>query len=97
LANSTVNYCEPAVIIDATAFITTAIRDGEARDGGSRGEIFKHLGGGVAVNRQICGTGAVDGHVVRNLKCAAGQQDGTGDTGRVNRVAVTGCGKRVAQ
>ena len=60
-------------------------------------EIFKHAESGVAVDRQTSGTGAVDGHVVGNLKFAAGQQDGAGDAGGVNRVAVIRDGERVAQ
>ena len=61
------------------------------------GEIFKHAESSVAVDRQISGTGAVDGDVVGNLKFAAGQQDRAGDAGGVNRVAVIRDGERVAQ
>ena len=94
--------CEPSVVKDAAPSIVVAsggkaIRDGEAGDSDVGPEIFKHAGSGVAVDRQISSTGAVDGHVVVNLKFAAGQQDGAGHAGGVNRVAVIRDGERVAQ
>ena len=51
-------------------------------------EIFKHAESGVAVDRQIFSTRAVNRHVVGNLKFVAGQQDSAGHAGGVNRVAV---------
>ena len=94
--------CEPSVVKDAAPSVVVAsggktIRDGEAGDGDVGPEIFKHAGSGVAVDRQISRTGAVDGHAVINLKFAAGQQDGAGDAGSVNRVALIRDGERVAQ
>ena len=90
---------EASVVEDPTSVvvINTAVSDGEAGDGDVRGEIFKHAGSGVAVDRQISSTRAVDGHVVVNLKFAAGQQNRAGDAGGVNRVAVIRNGKCVAQ
>jgi len=88
------------VIKDATpsvAISSTAIRDCEAGDGDVRGEVLKHAVGSVAVDRQIFGTGASDGHVVGNLKFAAGQPDGAGDAGGVNGVAVFRDRERIAQ
>jgi hypothetical protein len=41
--------------------------------------------------------GAIDGHIVGNLKFAAGQQNRTGYTGSVDRVTVIRGGERVAQ
>ena len=73
------------------------IRDGEAGEGDVGREIFEHTGSGVAVDRQVFCTRTVDGHVMVNLKFAAGQQDGSGDAGGVNRVAVIGDGKCVTQ
>ena len=100
VAHGDVAECKPSVVKDPTPSIVVsskAVGDGETGDGDVRGEIFKHAGTGVAVDRQISGTGAVDGHVVGNLKFAAGQQDGAGDAGGVNRVAVIRDGERVAQ
>src|SRR5262252_963883 len=74
-----------------------AIGNSESCDGDVRSEIFKHAGSGVAVDSQISSTGAVDGHVVVNLKFATGQQDGAGDASGVNRVAVIRAGQCVAQ
>ena len=54
----------------------------------SEREILKHAENGVAVNRQIFGTRAVDDYVVGNLKFTAGQQDGAKDAGDINRVSV---------
>ena len=88
------------MVKDATSSLVVsskAVGDGETGDGDVRGEIFKHAGSGVAVDRQISGTRAVDGYVVGNLKFAAGQQDRAGDAGGVNRVAVIRDGERVAQ
>ena len=73
------------------------IGDGQPCDGYSGGEIFKYAGIRVAVNRQISSTGAVDGDVVGNLKFAADQQDGAGDAGGVNRVAIVCVNQRLAQ
>ena len=94
--------CEPSVVKDAAPSVVVAsrgktIRDGEAGDGDVGPEIFKHAGSGIAVDRQISCTGAVDGHAVINLKFAAGQQDGAGDAGSVNRVAIIRASERVAQ
>ena len=74
-----------------------AIGDGETGDSDIGREIFKDAGSGAAVNGQISSTGAVDGYAVGNLKFATGQQDGSGDAGGVNRVAVICDGQRVAQ
>ena len=77
---------------------SNTVGDGETGDSDVRGEIFKHAVSGVAVDSQISGTGASDGHVVGNLKFAAGQEDGAaGDAGGVNRVAVIRDAERVAQ
>ena len=82
----------PSVIVSRKA-----VGDGEAGDSDVRGQIFKDAGSGVAVDRQILSTGAVDCHVVVDLKFAAGQQDRAGDARGVNRVAVIGHGECVAQ
>src|SRR5262249_35298147 len=92
--------CKPSVVKDATSSVGKcgkAVSDGKTGYGNVRSEIFKHAESGVAVDRQISSTGAVDGHVVVNLKFTAGQQDGAGDPGGVNRVAVTGNSERDAQ
>ena len=94
--------CEASVAKDATPSVVIAsggktIRDGEAGDGDVGREIFEHTGSGIAVDRQILSPRAVDGDVMVDLKFAAGQQDGAGDAGGVNSVAVIRGGKRVAQ
>src|SRR4029077_2247742 len=66
--------CEPSVIKDAAPSVFVgrmAVGYGETGDGDVRGEIFEHPGSGVAVDRQISSTGAVNGHVVGNLKFSA--------------------------
>ena len=99
VADDAVVECEASVIKDATPSVTIsmAVRDCEAGDGDNGSEIFTHAEGVIAVDRQISGTGAVDAHVMVNLKFAAGQQDGAGDASRINRVAVLGNGERLAQ
>ena len=98
MADDAVAQCQSSVIKDATPVAASStVGDGETGDGDVRCEIFKHAGSGIAVDRQISSAGSIDGHVVVNLKSAAGQQDRAGDTGGVNRVAVTRCGDRVAQ
>src|SRR4029077_8932722 len=92
--------CQPSVVKDATTSVVIGrqgIRYGETGHGDVGCEILKHAGSDVAVDRQLSSTRAVDGHVVGNLKFAAGQQDGAGDAGGVNRVAIIRDGARVAQ
>ena len=50
-----------------------------------------------ALYGQAVGSGAGDGHVVGNLKFAAGQHDSVGDAGGVNRVAIVCVSQRLAQ
>jgi len=100
VADDAVAEREFSVIKDASPSTTVsnkAIRDGETGDGDLGGEIFEYAESGVAIDRQFSGTRALDGHVVVNLKFAAGQQDGAGDASGVNRVAVIRAGKRVPQ
>ena len=59
-------------------------------------QIFKDTESGITVDRQAPSTTAVDGHVVVDLKFAAGKQNGAGDAGSVNRVAIIPGGERVA-
>src|SRR5436190_156083 len=76
---------------------SSTVGDGETRDSDLRSEIFKPAVGGVAVHSQTSSTRAVDGHVVGNLKFAAGQENGAEHAGGVNRVAVIRDGERITQ
>jgi len=59
-------------------------------------QIFKDTESGITVDRHTPSTTAVDGHVVVDLKFAAGKQNGAGDGGSVNRVAIIRGGERIA-
>src|SRR5262249_19423062 len=98
-ADSTVAECQRRTVGNATPVThpSKAIRDGETGDSDVGREIFKDAGSGVAVDRQRSGTGTIDGDAGKNLKFAAGQQDGAGDAGGVNRVAVVCINERLAQ
>src|SRR5690348_10284926 len=82
----------PTIVVDGKA-----VSDGETGDDDVRGEIFKHAERGVAADRQIAGTGPIDGHPVGDLKFAACQRDGAEDLRGVDCVTVIGHGERVAQ
>lgn len=100
VADDAVAEYEPSVVKDATpsvAVSSKAVRDGETEDGDVRGEIFKHAESGVAIDRETSSTRAVNGRVVGNLKFAAGQQNGAGNTGGVDGVAIIRDGERVTQ
>src|SRR5215831_17143242 len=53
---------------------------------------FEYAGGGVAVDGQSARAGPKDRYIPVDLKWAAGEQDGTGDAGGVDRVAVCQAG-----
>ena len=53
---------------------------------GYASENVEHTGGGVPIDRQIGGAGAVDRHIVGDLEFAAGQKNRARDACGVNRV-----------
>ena len=83
-----------AATIENGLVVGVAIGDGQTGDGGGiRRRNVEHAAGGVAVHGQIGGPGTENGHAVGHQQFAAGQQDGAGDTRRVNGVPVGGAGQ----
>src|SRR2546425_529119 len=67
------------------------VGNGQAGDGDGRARTdVEHAASGVAVDGQQTRPGADDVHAVGDEKLAAGQCDGAGSTGSVNRVPISG-------
>src|SRR5262249_2384299 len=90
VADGAVAECQAALVVNAASSRTDtqSVGDGQPGDGRVRREIMEYPKGSVAIDRKIGCAGAIDSHVMRDRKFAAGEQDRAGTACGVDGVAV---------